>query len=144
MKRSHRSFLNKSALAITIASMLAAGAYAAFRTRADLRVEAKPAVLGLSTSADGLEAELITITANGFEPAEITRPAGRVVLMFDNQSGKRPIDLRLERTGIPRLSELRLSRKTGATKVLHLPAGDYQVTEADHPSWSLKLTLTRR
>lgn len=142
MKRSHCSFLNKTALAIAIASLLAAGVYAAFRT--DLRPESKPAVTATGTSADDLEAELITITANGFEPAEITRPAGRVVLMFDNQSGLRPLDLRLERPGMPRLTELRLNRKTGGTKVLNLPAGDYQVTAADHPEWSFKLTLTKR
>lgn len=144
MKRSHCSFLSKTALAIVTASLLAAGVYAAFRTSPDLRPEAKAAGMEPTLSADDLEAELITITADGFEPAEITRPAGRFVLMFDNQSGLRPLELRLERTGMPRLTELRLIRKTGATKILNLPAGEYQVTEADHPAWSLKLTLTKR
>lgn len=143
MKRSHHSFL-KTALAITIASLLAAGIYAAFRTRPDLGAGAKAAGMEPAISTDEFEAELITITANGFEPAEITRPAGRFVLMFDNQSGLRPLELRLERPGMPRLTELRLNRTTGATKVLNLPAGEYQVAEADHPSWSLKLTLTKR
>ena len=144
MKRSHCSFLDKSAFAIVIASILAAGVYAAFRTRPDLGPEAKAAAMGPTISADDLEAELITITADGFQPAEITRPAGRFMLMFDNQSGLRGLELRLERTGMPRLTELRLSRKMGATKVLNLPAGEYQVNEADHPAWSLKLTLTKR
>lgn len=144
MKRSHCSFLNKSTLAIVIASILAAGVYAALRSRPYLGPEAKAAAMAPTLSADDLEAELITITADGFEPAEITRPAGRFVLMFDNQSGLRGLELRLERTGMPRLTELRLSRKTGATKVLNLPAGEYQVIEADHPAWSLKLTLTKR
>lgn len=142
MKRSHLSFLNKTALTVAIASILAAGVYAALRTRPDLVAEAKAAVTAPATN--DLEAELITITADGFEPAEITRPAGRFVLTFDNQSGLRPFELRLERTDMPRLTELRLSRKTGATKILNLPAGEYQVTEAGHPAWSLKLTLTKR
>lgn len=144
MKRSRYSFLYKSALGISLASILAAGVYAAFRTGPDLGSEAKAAAMAPTISADDLEAELITITADGFEPAEITRPAGRFVLMFDNQSGLRPLELRLERTGMPRLTELRLIRKTGATKILNLPAGEYQVNEADHPAWSLKLTLTKR
>lgn len=32
------------------------------------------------------ESELITITPHGFEPQEITRPQGRVLLMVDNQT----------------------------------------------------------
>lgn len=140
----HSRYLYKSALALAVTSLLAAGVYAAFRTRsADVVTDSQAAQIQPTMPGDDLEAELITITADGFEPAEIIRPAGRFVLMFDNQSGLRPLELGVERTGMPRIAELRLSRKTGATKILNLPAGEYRVVEANHPAWSLKLTLTK-
>ena len=71
------------------------------------------------------------------------RPAGSFVLMFDNQSGLQPLDLRLERAGMPRVTELRLRRKSDSTTILNLSHGEYQVTEASHTGWSLKLTLTK-
>ena len=42
-----------------------------------------------------LQAELITVTPAGFEPAEITRPQGRFLLAIDNRSGLDEIDFHL-------------------------------------------------
>lgn len=48
-----------------------------------------------------LESEVITVTRRGFEPALITRPEGRFILMVDNRSGK-DLNFRLSRdTGQP-------------------------------------------
>lgn len=141
---SRRSLAVRSLLALLIGLILAFSVYAAIRLKAAKR-SAKPEVAGGPTAAnENVEAELITILPGGFEPRELVRPAGSFVLMFDNQSGLQPLDLRLERTGMPRVTELRLRRKTDSTTILNLPHGEYQVTEANHPEWSLKLTLTRR
>ena len=141
---SRQSLAARSLLALLIGLILAFSVYAAFRLKTAKR-SAEPEVAGgPATESENVEAELITILPNGFEPGELVRPAGRFILMFDNQSGLQPLDFRLERTGMPRITELRLRRTTDSTAILNLPQGEYQVTEAKHPEWSLKLTLTRR
>jgi len=50
-----------------------------------------------------IEAELITLTPDGFEPAEIKRSQGRFLLALDNRSGVREITLRLDREAGNRL-----------------------------------------
>src|SRR5688572_29623754 len=52
-----------------------------------------------------VETELITLRPNGFEPAEVTRPAGEFILMVENRSG-RPTDLRFSRVTGERLHEV--------------------------------------
>ncbi len=141
---SRHSLAVRSLFALLIGLILAFSVYAAFRLRAAKRSAEVAVVAGPSAGSENVEAELITILPNGFEPGELVRPAGSFVLMFDNQSGLQPLDLRLERAGMPRITELRLRRKTDSTTILNLPQGEYQVTEANHPEWSLKLTLTRR
>jgi hypothetical protein len=130
----------KGVLTLLVGLILAFSVYAVFR----LKSASRTAETKVAAPSENVEVELITILPNGFEPGELVRPADSFVLMFDNQSGLEPLDLRLERTGMPRVSELHLRRKTDSTKILNLPQGEYQVTEASHPEWNLKLTLTRR
>ena len=141
---SRHSLVVKSLLTLLIALILAYSVYAAFRLKTRRRSAEPEVVSGPTTANENVEGELITILPNGFEPGELVRPAGSFVLMFDNQSGLQPLDLRLERAGMPRVTELRLRRKSDSTTILNLPQGEYQVTEANHPGWSLKLTLTKR
>lgn len=138
---SHQSFVLRSLLTLLI---LAFSVYAAFHLKNANRSPEPAVAAGPIIANENVEVELITILPNGFEPGELVRPAGSFVLMFDNQSGLHPLDLHLERAGMPRVTELRLRRKTDSTTILNLPHGEYQVTEANHPDWGLKLTLTRR
>src|SRR6185295_10719587 len=52
------------------------------------------------------ESELITITPHGFEPQEITRPQGRVLLMVENQSDLAVTSLQLTREAGPPIKEI--------------------------------------
>lgn len=99
-----------------------------------------------------LEAEVITIHPSGFEPAEIRRPAGPLILAVHNRSGLERLALRLDLiTGtrpLPVMNrvrdmEMRLERADW-DGVVDLPPGNYTVTEANHPEWILRLTLTPR
>ncbi len=138
------NFLQRRSVPIAVVIViLTAGVYAAFRVHAERSsAEVRPAAQGKSDQ--DIEAEVITILPTGFEPRELSRPTGRFLLMFDNESGLQSLELRLERTGMPRITELRLNRKTESTQLLNLPAGEYQVTEANHPEWTLNLTITKR
>ena len=92
-----------------------------------------------------LEAELITVHPTGFEPSEITRPAGPFILALQNRSGLEQLLLRIERSSGPRVREVQMHwEKSDWSDVIELPVGSYTVTEANNPDWVLRLTITPR
>lgn len=145
MKRWSRFVLTyEGALVIAIGAILTSSVYAIYHAKS-LKSSKEPesALATAIAPVEELEVELINVLPNGFEPVEIVRPAGRFVLLFDNQSRIQPLEFRLERTGMPVVAAVDARSKTDS-KVLNLPAGEYHVTEASHPNWNLKLTLTKR
>jgi len=92
---------------------------------------------------DSMEAELITILPAGFEPAEIRRPAGKFVLAIDNRSGLAEVNLSLLRVAGRSVQALRIKKETpDLREMIELAPGVYQLTEANHPDWSCRLTIT--
>ncbi len=92
---------------------------------------------------ESMEAELITILPTGFEPAEIRRPAGKFLLAIDNRSGLAEVNLRLVRVNGRAVHELRIRReKPDLRKVVDLEPGSYRLSEANHPDWIGRLTIT--
>jgi hypothetical protein len=90
-----------------------------------------------------MESELITITAHGFEPREIARPQGRFLLMIDNRSGLAATSLRLTREAGSRVREMPVPREEpNWSDVVDLQPGRYVLTEADHPRWSCRITIS--
>ena len=92
---------------------------------------------------EAMEAELITVLPNGFEPAEIRRPAGKFLLAIDNRSGLPEINLSLVRVAGNSVQDLRIRReKPDLRKVVELGPGAYLLTEANHPGWIGRLIIT--
>jgi len=90
-----------------------------------------------------IESELVTITSHGFEPRQITRPQGRFLLLIDNRSGLATVAPRLTPVGGLRLLNLTIPREEpNWSDVLDLQAGVYLLTEANHPAWLCRLTIT--
>jgi len=90
-----------------------------------------------------VEAEVITIRPTGFDPAEITRPAGKVLLAINNSANLDEVVLRLQREHGPKLHEERLpNKKQKFRKVINFTPGNYVLTEANHPGWSCRITIT--
>lgn len=90
-----------------------------------------------------LRVELITITPRGFEPAEITRSKGIFLLAVDNRSGLDEVTLRHDRVAGNRLHETRVPRKElDWSEVFDLNPGQYVLTEANHPQWACRFTIT--
>ena len=95
-----------------------------------------------SQRAGDIDAELITILARGFEPAEINRPAGRFVLAIDDRSGLEEVVLRLERQDGQANDGFRTRRnQSEIRKVVDLPPGVYLLREARHPDWVCRITI---
>lgn len=91
------------------------------------------------------ESELITITPHGFEPQEITRSDGRVLLMIDNRSDLAVTSLRLSREAGPRMIDMRVTRdEPNWSEALDLRPGRYVLTESEHPTWQCQITITAR
>jgi hypothetical protein len=90
-----------------------------------------------------LETEVLTITSTGFEPAEITRPAGPFILAVHNQSGEAGPALRLDRVHGNKLIEVRMARwRRAVHRQLNPPAGEYLLSLVDHPERNCRITIT--
>jgi len=90
-----------------------------------------------------IEAELVTVTPHGFEPQQLTRPPGPFLLMLDNRSGLGQVNLHLSREAGAQLREVPVPREQPDwSEVIALPPGRYVLTEADHPRWLCRLTIT--
>lgn len=89
-----------------------------------------------------LEAEIITITPHGFEPSEITRPAGSFVLFIEDRSGFEQVSPQLTRLAGLRVFNLRIPREQPDwSDVVNLQPGVYLLTDSDHPTWSCRVTI---
>jgi len=112
---------------------------------------AKVSLASSTTAAQGnpaqvrIEVERITIRPRGFEPTEITRPAGHFILAVNNRSGLEEVALRLDRVAGSRLREVRVPRtKLDWRSLVDLTPGRYVLTEANHPDWICHITITAR
>lgn len=90
-----------------------------------------------------VETEIITLKPTGFEPSQITRPAGRFFLAITNRSGLEEVSLRLTAEGGNKVKESRVLRKKPRWRdLVDLPPGHYTLTEANHPEWVCQITIT--
>ena len=105
--------------------------------------EQPPAQMQTAITLPRLEAEHITITPTGFEPSEITRPAGQILLAVNNRSGLDDVTIRVDIEGGLRVAQAHESRTRlswrGAVTLL---PGRYVITEANHPDWVCRIIVT--
>src|SRR5215212_9849510 len=102
--------LSAAALACGAVSLFAVGALTRDAPVVPARAATAASAVVRPDDAAVPATELITITPNGFDPAEITRPAGRVILEVDNRGGLEEVTLLLERENGPREREARVRR----------------------------------
>lgn len=92
-----------------------------------------------------MEVELVTVGRHGFDRSAITRRKGRFLLAVDNRSGLEAIDLQLVRENGNRDREMKVhKRKPDWKGLVDLPPGSYKLTEAGHPDWVCRITITAR
>jgi len=89
-----------------------------------------------------VQAELVTLTPTGFEPAELTRPKGRFQLAIDNRSGLDEVEFYFEREAGGRMN-IPLSRrgKLAWREIVDLPPGTYVLRSMNDESWRCRLTI---
>ncbi len=92
-----------------------------------------------------IEAELISIRPSGFEPTQITRPKGPFLLAIENRSGLKQIEFQLSAQGGTRLFQIKRSwERSDWNQVVDPPAGQYVLTEANHPNWKCTINITQQ
>lgn len=105
-------------------------------------VNTRAAVTSLPQGGPRIETELVTVLRTGFEPLEISRPRGPFFLEVDNRS-EGDVNLRLERLGHERLkARALLTTAPEWQEELNLPPGDYVLSDANHPDWTCRITIT--
>jgi len=103
-----------------------------------------PAEARYERPTDGVEAEVLILRPDGFEPNEIKRPAGRFILSVRNRSGLPELSLHLARAGGEKLREVRMpSGKVRHGEPVELPPGQYTLT-SEQTGAVCRITLTPR
>lgn len=88
------------------------------------------------------EVQVVDLGRSGFAPKEIRRPPGKHYLMVRNRTGLDNIDLRLERDKGEKLKQVPLNKHNrNSLDLIELTPGTYNLTEANHPSWILRITV---
>lgn len=93
---------------------------------------------------DRVEAEVITLLSTGFQPAQITRPRGRFLILIDNQSDSDDLTLKLDSVTGQRVREVRQKKEERLFRQLEdLPPGEYLLTaSAGTEEWVCRITIT--
>lgn len=105
---------------------------------------ALPPIQG-DTQSQRIEAELISIRSNGFEPTQITRPKGPFLLAIENRSGLKQIEFQLSAPVGMRLFQIKRSwERSDWNQVVDPPVGHYVLTEANHPDWKCTISITEQ
>lgn len=85
----------------------------------------------------------LKLTRKGFVPSSITAPKGDYFLTVLNSTELGGLELRLDREGGERAREGRVSReKLRWEEGVKLHPGNYVLTEASHPGWVCRITIT--
>lgn len=85
----------------------------------------------------------LKLTRKGFVPSSITAPKGDYLLTVLNSTELDGLELRLDREGRERAREGRVSReKLRWEEGVKLHPGNYVLTEANHPGWVCRITIT--
>jgi hypothetical protein len=144
-----KSTISLVALAILLSMALSTRAWLAPALNAAARPSvndfpqyAAPLMALEGSTSQQLEAERFTIRATGFEPGEISRPAGRFLLAVENRSGLKELVLRLSNESGKLLREVRITGKQPDwNDIIDAPGGNYILTEANHPDWACRITI---
>ena len=98
----------------------------------------------LSPNQDRVEVELVTVSAAGFEPSEITRPAGRFLLGVNNRTRSEELSFQLVHESGSSVESTRMSGKKTWRKMMDLPAGRYVLQATGYPDHVCRITILPR
>ncbi len=143
-------------VSLLFASLTVLAAFAFVMIQANTKIFPQPISAAIIKSSysplqanEKLESELITVSRFGFMPLAITRPFKDFVMVIENRTADPELNLTLNRTvgnrPTDKVTDVKLKRGRGNWYAhLNLPPGEYELSEASHPEWKCKITLTPR
>src|SRR5262249_17216934 len=148
LSRRSKNFALPSLIAIVVIALVTVTAQA-WRHKAGSTTKQPEAAVQNTPDGERPEAELITLTPDGYIPPQITRPKGKFLLVVDDRSGLPQTFQKLERLigegNGEKMKDANVKRaQTLWTEEYDLAPGEYLLTEANHPSWKLKITVTAK
>lgn len=102
-----------------------------------------PSDLGQSDEA-GSEVKLILLSliVHGFENNELQLEAGDYLFIIANRTGRREVNIRLDREGKERIAEAAaVGRQREWKKRLKLTPANYILTADDNPEWTCRIVV---
>ena len=94
---------------------------------------------------EAVEVEVLTLSAHGFEPAEMRRSQGRFMLAITNRTQENDLSLELNQVTGSRVHSVRMGRgRIRSLSDLNLPPGEYILSERNHPRWICRLIISPR
>ena len=87
---------------------------------------------------------MIDLRPSGFEPRDVTRPAGRFLLGVNNRTGLADLSFVLVHESGRSVGGKRLNKLKTWRQVLDLHPGRYVLREANHRDWLCRITITER
>jgi hypothetical protein len=140
-------------LTIVVIALLAWGAKdwltAALSRRSISDNKARTSLLSQNNEQKGtpapssIKVETLTLRPTGFEPGELTRPAGTFLLAIENHSRFVDAAFELVREDGHKLHEMKGSKgQIRYRKLIDLPPGHYLLKEVNHPEWTCEIVLS--
>lgn len=103
----------------------------------DLATEAK----GVGSNQAPSDVLLVSLLPTGFEPSEVTHPAGKFLFGVNNRTGLDDLRFQLiDESGRP-VGEKRMVKEKIWRKVIEPTAGRYVLRVVGHPSWRCELII---
>ena len=85
----------------------------------------------------------IALRTNGFNPTEITRPAGNYFISVTNLTGLPDLTFQLDRDNGERLRNAKVPKgKRSWRDHMRLTPGDYVLSVTELPDWTCRITIT--
>lgn len=88
----------------------------------------------------------LSIRPEAIEPAQVTVPKGKYLLLLSNRTGLPELSVQLSRTNDneEKLKDLKFANKSRYRwkGLLELPPGDYLLSVPSHPEWVCRITAT--
>jgi hypothetical protein len=153
MSRSHFKSLRPKMLTTVVVLACAVGAtawlaaaHASPTAPAQPVAAAQPGAVHTASAAgkkEVLPSVALTLTRRGFEPSEVTMPAGRFFLTVENRSGRRGLTLLIDPEHGNRVREVAQPEdELDWTDELRLTPGRYTLTTAERPDRVCHVTVT--
>lgn len=93
-------------------------------------------------AAPGVKLVLLALWPEGFEKAEMQLDPGEYLFIVGNRTGRKAVNVRLEREGNERVAEAAVGGRQGNWKQrLKLTTGTYIVIADDNPGWICRITV---